>query len=145
MRAATIDDLAPLVALENATFAVDRLSERQLRRHLDSASARLLVAVHEHRVVGSAVLFFRRGSTVARLYSIAVSAHERGLGLGAILLEAAERCARTRGKRRLRLEVRLDNVSAQRFYETAGYRRFGVRDGYYEDGHAAWRYEKTLD
>ena len=44
IRRATIDDLADLVELENSTFVIERMSARQLRRHLESLSAEILVA-----------------------------------------------------------------------------------------------------
>lgn len=144
IRRATSGDLAALVELENAAFAVERMSARQLRRHLESLSADVLVAIRERRVVGAAVLFFRRANHVARLYSIAVADSERGHGIGEALLAAAEQAARRRGSRTLRLEVRVDNAAAQRLYERRGYRRFGTRAGYYEDGQDALRYEKAL-
>jgi ribosomal protein S18 acetylase RimI-like enzyme len=144
IRRATPGDLEALVALENSSFALDRLSERQLQRHLDSLSAEILVAVREYRLAGAAVLFFRRGSDTARLYSIAVAASERGNGIGEALLLAAERAAAKRGCHRLRLEVRHDNAAARRLYERRGYRHFGSYAGYYQDGHDARRYEKTL-
>lgn len=144
IRSATDADLAALVELENASFAMDRMRARQLRRHLRSDSARILAAVSGARLAGAAVLFFRRGSRAARLYSIAVAADARGRGVGEALLQEAERVASRRGCDRLRLEVRVDNAGAQRLYERRGYRRFGRRAAYYEDGHDAWRYEKVL-
>ena len=143
-RRATINDLAALVELEDASFASDRLSPRQWRHHLQSLSAYVLVAARERRLVGAAVVLFRSGSRVARLYSIAIAHDLRGQGLGMLLLAAGERVARRRGSQRLRLEVRTDNATAQRLYENHGYRRLGTLDAYYEDGAAAWRYEKTL-
>lgn len=144
IRRATIDDLAALVELENSTFVIERMSTRQLRRHLESMSAEILVATRQRRVVGAAVVFFRRANDIARLYSIAVAASERGNGLGEALLAAIAHAARRRGSRRLRLEVRSDNAAAQRLYERLGYRHFGSHADYYEDGHAAHRYEKPL-
>jgi ribosomal-protein-alanine acetyltransferase len=144
IRRAADADLVALLELENASFAGDRMTSRQWRRHLRSDSARVLVAVRARRLAGAAVLFFRLRSRVARLYSIAVAADARGQGIGEALLEAAERAASRRGCARLRLEVRVDNAGAQRLYERRGYRRFGRRAAYYEDGHDAWRYDKRL-
>lgn len=145
VRRATINDLAALVELENAAFEVERMSARQLRGHLESLSAEVFVAIRERRVVGAAVLFFRRRHRVARLYSIAVAAGERGHGIGDLLLGTAEQAAQRRGSRALRLEVRVDNRAAQRLYERHGYRGFATRAGYYEDGMDARRYEKRFD
>lgn len=144
IRPATDSDLAALLDIENASFATDRLSARQWRRHLDSASAQVVVATFERRLVGAAVLFFRRGSRIARLYSIAVASSARGHGVGEALLTAVESAAVRHGCDRLRLEVRTDNATAQRLYERSGYRRFGQHRGYYEDGEDALRYEKPL-
>ena len=144
VRRASPADLAALVELENASFAGDRLSLRQWRHHLHSASAWVLVGVQGRRVAGAAVVFFRSGSRVARLYSIAVSEHERGRGLGARLLEAVERVARRRRCNRLRLEVRRDNLAAQRLYGRRGFHRIAEIPSYYEDGEDAIRYEKPL-
>ena len=144
VRAAVPDDLAALVALENRTFDTDRLSARQWRRHIDNPSVQVLVARSNGHLLGSAVVFFRRSSRVARLYSIAIDAAARGRGFGEMLLAAAERAAVRRGSAELRLEVRRDNAAAQRLYEKLGYRAFGLRPGYYEDGHDAVRYRKAL-
>ena len=144
IRRATLADLDALVALERAAFATDHLSRRQYRAHLRSASAAVLAAVNGRRLLGKAVVFFRRNSLGARLYSIAVADQARGRGLGEVLLAAAERTAQRRGARRMRLEVRQDNAAAIRLYERRGYRRFGSHAGFYEDGADAWRYEKEL-
>ena len=144
IRRAIASDLDALVELENGVFDYERMSARQLRHHLDNRSVSILVARRGVDLVGAAVLFFRKGSGIARLYSIAVAADVRGAGIGAALLAAAERAARTRGSRAMRLEVRADNPAAQRLYERRGYRRFAVKAGYYEDGHDAFRYEKPL-
>lgn len=104
----------------------------------------MLAAVDAQGLLGKAVVFFRRNSDVARLYSIAVDGRARGRGLGKALLQAVERAAQRRGCTRLRLEVRQDNAGAIRLYERLGYRRFAARVRFYEDGADAWRYEKTL-
>ena len=146
VRRADPSDLDDLVVLEQRAFDGDRLSRAQYRRHLDSDSAQVLVASNgRHDFYGSAVLFFRKRSRLARLYSLATRPESRGLGVGAELLQAAAAIARRRGCRRLRLEVRCDNGAAIRLYERAGFRRIGAYPAYYEDGADAWRYEQTLE
>lgn len=146
VRRAELSDLDDLVALEDATFDSDRMSRAQYRRHLDSGSASVLVASANHRrFLGTAVMFYRRGSTVARLYSLASRPEARGKGVASALLAAAEQAARQRGCRELRLEVRIDNAAAIRLYERLGYRRLARLDRYYEDGADGWRYGKRLD
>ena len=144
LRRGRADDLDTLVALERGAFTGDHLSRRQYAQHLRSSSAEVIVAISGSVLCGKALLFFRRGLNIARLYSIAVAHEARGQGLGEKLLLASEHAAIARGCKRLRLEVRQDNPVAQRLYERLGYRRFGARSGYYEDGADAWRYEKAL-
>ena len=144
LRDARSCDLERLLALE-AMFPGDRLSARQFRRHLSSPTARLRVAEFDGALAGYALLFVRRGSAVARLYSIAVDPAQRGAGLGALLLADVEQLARNAGRGILRLEVRADNVAAIALYRRAGYREQGRIPGYYEDGCDALRFGKALD
>src|ERR1700733_9798879 len=110
VRRAEMSDLDDLVMLEDQTFDSDRLTRTQYRRHLDSDSALVLVASANHRnFLGTAVVFFRKGSHVARLSSIASKPEARGKGVGAALLDAVKAAARQRRCHAVRLEVREDN------------------------------------
>jgi len=144
IRRATLTDLPALLALERSAFTTDHLSPRQYRQHLASPKAIVLVAVDASGLLGTALVFFRRESDLARLYSIAVAHGARGRGVGEALLTAVEQAARQRGARRMRLEVHQGNAAAMRLYERRGYTRFAERPGYYEDGGHAWRYQKEL-
>jgi ribosomal protein S18 acetylase RimI-like enzyme len=146
LRYAKDADLDGLRALEERSFASDRLARRSLRRLLSRPSAALRVAAGEPGgpVHGYSLVLFRKGSSVARLYSIAVAGERRGSGLGRRLLGDAERIAAGHHKRVLRLEVRADNLAAVRLYESRGYRPIGRYADYYTDGADALRYEKPL-
>ncbi len=143
LRAARAGDLPALLVLE-AQFPGDRMSARQFRRHLRSASARLQVALRDDAPIGASLLFFRVGSPAARLYSLIVAAGARGQGIGARLLADAEQAARDHGCRHLRLEVRVDNAAAIALYQRASYIRVGEVPGYYHDGVAALRMQREL-
>ncbi|AID29042.2 GNAT family N-acetyltransferase [Mesorhizobium sp. SEMIA 3007] len=140
-RASDVDDLA---AIEKAVFSSDRISRRSFRLFIERETAETLVAELDGRVAGYAIVLFRKGSGVARLYSIAVGPFFGALGIGRQLLTAAEEAAFGHDRMMLRLEVREDNDRAIRIYERAGYRKIGREPGYYEDGATALRYEKTL-
>ena len=145
IRPAGLSDLGAIAGLENASFTSDRLTRRSIRALIVSPSAQLLVAERASAVVGYALVLVRRGSRLARLYSIAVAAGEAGRGTGRRLVEAAEREASDAGMRALRLEVRIDNKRAIALYDDLGYRGIGERPHYYEDGMTALRYEKSLN
>ena len=138
------DDLDALETLENAAFPGDRMSRRALAHAIQSPSLTFLVGKAGHAVTGHALIAFRAGSKLARLYSLAVMPGLTRQGLGQLLLRAAEKAATRRGADRLRLEVRADNKAAIRLYDQNGYARFARMDDYYEDGEAALRYEKRL-
>ncbi len=145
LRGAEARDIDALVDLEERVFASDRLSRRSLRRLLRSSAASVIVALEKDgRLAGTAVVLFRPRSAVARLYSIAVAPHLSGRGVAAILLEAVEAAAVARDCRSVRLEVHENNHAAIFRYRKSGYREFGRRLRYYEDGGDALRFEKEV-
>ncbi|MEZ5840484.1 MAG: peptidase C39 family protein [Hyphomicrobiales bacterium] len=143
-RPAVSGDVEALVVIEDAAFDTDRISRRSFRNLVSAPTAACIVAEVEGRVAGYAMLLFRTGTALARLYSIAVAREFNGQGLGAGLLAEAERAAYDRDRILLRLEVREDNAAAIALYMRAGYRRFGRYLDYYEDHANALRFEKLL-
>ena len=143
VRAAKARDLDALVELESKVFATDRLSRRSLRRFLTSPSTVFLVAEGDG-LAGTAIVLFRPGSTVARLYSIAVAPHMSGKGVAKRLIMAAERAARRRGCDTMRLEVHETNRAAIARYHKQGYEEFGRHRRYYDDGGDALRFHKKF-
>lgn len=144
IRPARLDDVPALVRIEERAFAADRLTRRSFHRMLTRAHAKCLVAEHDGAIVGYALVLLRRGTSLARLYSLAVDPDRRSLGVGRALLAAAERAATAADALFLRLEVRADNEAAISLYQRAGYRTFGRYLDYYEDHAEALRLEKRL-
>lgn len=144
LRPAARGDLDALVDIENRAFDGDIISRRSLRRFLTAPSAVSVVAEYNGAIAGYAVLLFRPNSAAARLYSIAVDPEARGRGIGPALIAAAEEAALDRDSVWVRLEVHEKNAAAIARYRKAGYRQFGQRPGYYEDGGAALLMEKRL-
>jgi [ribosomal protein S18]-alanine N-acetyltransferase len=144
VRRAEPRDIDVLMELEHRVFATDRLSRRSLRRLLHSPTAEVLVAEEAGGLAGTAIVLFRAGSSLARLYSIAVAPHMGGRGVGTKLLEAVEDRARVRKRRAIRLEVHEMNHAAISRYRKSGYREFGRHRAYYEDGGDALRFEKFV-
>lgn len=144
LRPARVGDEDALSMLEARVFQHDRISRRSFHKLIERSTAETTVATQQGEIVGYCMVLFRKGSGVARLYSIAVDPIVHGSGLGRTLLAAAEHSAYENGRMLLRLEVREDNPRAIGLYEKNQYRRIGVEDGYYEDGVAAIRMEKLL-
>lgn len=144
IRMAGSGDLDALMALEEASFAMDRLSRRAMRYALRSPAQVVLAAWRGQKLAAAAIFGFRAGSFQARLSSIAVAGDQAGKGVGRALLQAAEDIAIQRGARAMRLEVRADNSAGIALYERTGYRLSGRTEDYYEDGTAALRFIKDL-
>ena len=144
VRQASRSDIDRLEAVEGRAFAHNRLNRRRFAHFLRSPSAALVVADRDEPSVGYALVLFRAGSRIARLYSIAVDPLYAKNGVGAALLDAAEDVARGRASNLLRLEAREDNWPAIRLYCKSGYNFFGRHSNYYDDGCNALRLEKRL-
>jgi len=144
LRWARAGDVDALLAIEDAVFETDKLSRSSFRRLIVSQSAAVVVAEAEGRVAGYCVVLFRANSSVARLYSIAVDPAQSGRGIGRMLLEAAEREARARGRDSLRLEVRQDNPRAIAIYGKSHFQITGSQADFYEGRMTAVRMAKGL-
>lgn len=144
VRRGRADDLDALERLEHAAFASDRLSRRSLRYFLKATTTDVPVAEHAGAVAGYAMVGFRAGSRLARIFSLAVDPVLGRRGIGRALIGRCEDHARERGSATVRLEVRADNDAAIRLYQLCGYRQFGTEPDYYEDGATALRFEKHL-
>ncbi len=138
------DDLGALERIEQAAFDADRLSRRSLRYFLAASATTDVLIADDGSPVGYAMIGFRAGSGVARLFSLAVLETVARRGLGRDLLRGCEAAARHRGRSRIRLEVRTDNRAAIGLYESEGYLRFAEIADYYEDGASALRFDKAI-
>lgn len=144
IRPATLADLDDLVLIENRCFETDRMSRRSFHHMISKGNAATLVAEEDRRVVGYVMVFFRRGTSMARIYSIAVLPEVRRSGVAGKLVEAAEQVTLDGDAVYMRLEVRTDNTASQELFKRLGYRPFGCYKDYYEDHADAVRMEKNL-
>lgn len=85
----------------------------------------------DERILGYAGLWFVAGE--AHLTSIAARESYRREGIGELLLISAINMAVERNAEIVTLEVRVSNSAAQALYEKYGFRKVGVRRGYYTD------------
>lgn len=137
-------DLDDLIRLENQCFITDRLSRRSFRHWLQSDHCTFGVATCDGELIAYSLIIFFRGTTLARLYSVAVSPKFRGRGIAERLITEGESQAKSAGRIYLRLEVDTNNKNAIKLYEKMGYRPFGIYHSYYEDSHDALRMQKCI-
>jgi len=120
-------DLAEVAAVESAIYThpwtrgnfADSLRARYQCFTLRSGGA----------LMGYFVLMVAAGE--AHLLNLSVAAVHQRKGHGTALLGEVMRLARELGARTLFLEVRPSNLGAQALYRRFGFRRVGVRRGYY--------------
>lgn len=137
-------DVVALVKLENASFEADRISRRSFRYFLQQGQNCFLVAQQEQAIVGYILVLLHRGTHLARIYSIAVDASQRGQGIAQRLIGQAEQQCAEQGRVHMRLEVRTDNSQAIRLYQRLGYHPFGEYKDYYADHTDALRLQKRI-
>lgn len=137
---------APLLAgLERACFPeADRFPLRTWRRLLGRPSCVIRVLREGDHLAAALCGLFRRGSAVARIYSIAVHPEQRGRGLARQLIDGFARTARRRGCSVLSLEVRHANAPARALYERLGFVACGTLPRYYQDGSPGLRYRRAV-
>lgn len=144
IRDADMDDLPRLIELENTCFTSDILSRRSFQRFIRPGSHDLLVAQSEGVLVGYVLALYRTGTSLARLYSIAVLPQHQGKGIARQLMQAAEQAGRDQHCAFMRLEVNVNNDAAITLYNKLGYHTIGHIANYYDDGSDALRMEKRI-
>lgn len=144
IREATLADVSALSELETRCFESDRLSRRSFRWMIEKGHALLLVADHDKQLLGYVLLLYSQGTSLGRVYSLAVDVRYRKAGIAATLMQQAEAHALDDGRSFLRLEVRPDNEGAIRLYQKLGYQPFDIVTDFYEDHSDALRLMKVL-
>lgn len=135
LRPAAPDDFPNLFALDQACFAPGIAWSKAELQYFLRYPGNLTVVAEDGtgRIVGFAIAGkqLRKGAILGRLITIDVDPGQRRRGIGHTLLEETERQLRDAGATGLLLEVAVDNVTAQSFYEQHGFAGTGRIRGYY--------------
>jgi len=114
--------LAPLLAELGYPTEADVVQERL--QQLEQTGGLVLLAMQESRAIGALVLYrtlFLHRPPDGRIASLVVTAHCRGLGIGAQLVAAAEQQFRAWGCARVEVSSGAQREAAHRFYRRIGY------------------------
>jgi len=79
-----------------------------------------------------------------RIYSLAIDPSHQGMGMGGYALNWIERLCRDLGATSVRLEVRIANKKAIKFYQKHGFKKYDRKTAYYTDGSDAILMKKDL-
>ena len=123
------EDLDMVMDIENKVYPFP-WSKRNFEDSINSGYS-CWVGIMNSTIIGYFVLM----ATIdeAHLLTIGVSAKHQGKGFGARLLSHAIDIARFAGMQSMLLEVRPSNEKAIKLYEHFGFKKIGVRKGYYPD------------
>lgn len=145
IRKAKVTDLPQLVVLENTCFDYDQLSRRNFQWMIKKGHSLFLVLEYKSTLIGYGLVLINRGTSLARLYSICTLKDYQGHGLASKLIAELEtKASEDEDCAYLRLEVKENNKSAIKLYEKLGYTKFTEKEDYYDDGKAAFCYEKRI-
>lgn len=142
IRLAQTSDISSLVELENKLFDSDRLSSRRFRYFIKDEQAELWVLGTP--VFAYGLMLYHRGTSLARLYSLAVAPECQGQGIAKMLLQQMEQKVLGRQYLMVRLEVDVNNQAGIGLYRSLGYKTIARLASYYEDGSDGLRMEKRL-
>lgn len=130
IRRASAKDASAIALAEEICFS-DAWQQRDILGYLSTEGGMVFVALREGKVI--AYLLGRLIAPEAEIYRIAVLPEERQHGVGYRLLDYAMKTERGRGLETVFLEVRSRNTAAINLYTAYGFKRVGVRKGYYKN------------
>jgi [ribosomal protein S18]-alanine N-acetyltransferase len=126
-----VDDIETICEIEKEAFPTPWTAGAFHNELKNNHFAYYLVMEMEGTIAGYAGMWLIMDE--AHITNIAVRLPFRGKKLGESLLSELGWTARSKGARRMTLEVRVTNKVAQNLYEKMGFRSVGVRKGYYTD------------
>lgn len=106
--------------------------------------AGFLVAQQDNIVVGY-IIFWIRYEDEGHIISIAVDKNYRRKGVGEELVNYAVDIFKKCNVKEIKLEVRVGNAGARKFYTELGFKEKKIFEGYYEDGENAVIMKKDME
>ncbi len=141
IRRATTDDLEEIFLLETICFRERRFKKDHILWVLHHPYGVTFIDT-EKKTRGTLMLLIE--SDVCRILSIAVHPAHRHKSVGTALMREAEHYAISKGSKKVRLEVGVNNVGALEFYNKLGYKNTGTLTRYYSWGEDAYTMSKKL-
>ena len=123
-------DIKRVLEIENASFKDPY--PRNILLDIYNIGAGFLVAQQDNMVVGY-IIFWIRFEEEGHIISIAVDPQYRRKGVGSRLLELALEIFKRYSINTIKLEVRVGNQGAIKFYMDNGFNKKGILNHYYED------------
>jgi len=145
-RRASLRDLDTLCDIERECFTSEAFSREQIGYLLRAPTGVSLIAEMDHETVGFIIGLIQGygNAKVGHIFTLDVLTKHRRRGVASRLLDDLERIFRERGVQTSHLEVRADNLAAQKLYRKHGYTDTGVLKNYYGRGIHGIQLKKNL-
>jgi ribosomal-protein-alanine N-acetyltransferase len=143
------DDLEAISRLDELCFSEEfRFDRKAMEDFAEQRGAITLIAEDAaKKLAGFVITHVQKTATGRRAYVVTLDVvlESRRSGIAGRLMQETEDRAALGGATRVELHVFVENQGAIRFYEGRGYRRLGMRAGFYGRGLDAWVYRKELE
>jgi ribosomal protein S18 acetylase RimI-like enzyme len=145
MRPLYISDLNELWQLDLRCFVDGEAYERETFRYLLTNPKAISRQIRsEWDEMSAFAIGVIEDDGCGHITTLGVAPEYRRRGLARLMLHEIERSFLTRNVTTVRLEVRADNLAAQRLYEQLGYAIVKRLERYYSSGHDAYLMVKSL-
>ena len=130
-RMMTLEDLDSVIEVEHASFTLPWSREAFYNELVNNQYAYYLVAEDQGKIVGYCGTWIILDE--GHITNIAVLPEWRGKKIGEELLVRMMGKAQSMGVKKMTLEVRVGNQTAQKLYRKLGFKDGGIRKFYYTD------------
>jgi len=135
-------DIKKVLEIETAAF--DDPYPPSILIDIYNLGAGFLVAQQDNMIVGY-IIFWIRYEDEGHIISLAVDKNYRRKKVGTQLVDYAVNIFTKCNVRDIKLEVRVGNKSARKFYDSLGFEENEFIENYYEDGEDAVMMKKTIN
>ncbi len=146
VRQATLGDLDTLWRIERECFSAEAFPKEYIAYLLGASAGVSLVAQVDREIAGfiMGLVYKDKKGRVGHVCTVNVLARHRRRGVASRLLDELERIFMERDVTACFLEVRMDNMAAQRLYRRHGYKELERLQDYYGRGVHGIRLRKSL-
>lgn len=137
----TKEDINAVVELEEK-YLLETIGYEMLANELHNKYAHFFVAKNDDEVIGYIGGWII--DTTCDMINFVVKEEYQRMGIGTKLYLTLENKTKELGANEILLEVRINNVKAQNFYEKHGFKQIFVRTKYYKNGEDALILRKEL-
>lgn len=131
IRFMTVEDIDSIIVVEHDAFTVPWTGTAFYNELTTNQFAKYIVMEYENEIIGYCGVWIVMDE--AHITNIAIHSKHRGKGFGELLFRYMIELAKMYGAKKMTLEVRVTNYTAQNLYKKLGFVPGGIRKNYYSD------------